>query len=245
MSEAKDALDASELRKTSTAVSQGLSEPEMETKDMENPETSGFIEDEDRHFSWRDVGILGWICTFAFWVLAIVVFFQFFTRYFLNDSAVWTEEVARNILIALTFFGSALALQRKAHISVSFFVARLSPALQRSVIWLNALLQSAFFAGAVYLSLKVAQATQFQKLMAVDLSKSVIYQSVALAFAIMLLIELYHAWQRFKGASDTQHHEGGQHDCCSVYRCGVLYLYRSACRGCAGWCLTALYPDRR
>ncbi|WP_434362922.1 TRAP transporter small permease [Parasalinivibrio latis] len=210
MLEAKDALDVSELRKTSTAASHGYSEPDMETKDTETPETSGFIEDEDRHFSWRDVGILGWICTFAFWVLAMVVFYQFFTRYFLNDSAVWTEEIARNILIVLTFFGSALALQRKAHISVNFFVTRLSPTLQRGVIWLNALLQSTFFAGAVYLALKVAKATQFQKLMAVDLSKSVIYQSVALAFAIMLLIELYRAWQLFKGTSNTQNNEGGQ-----------------------------------
>ncbi|GLQ74260.1 TRAP transporter small permease [Vibrio penaeicida] len=166
-------------------------------------EASGFIEDEDKNFTWSSIGILEWFCILAFWVLAFVVFYQFFTRYFLNDSAVWTEEIARNILIVLTFFGAALALKRHAHISVQFFVSKLPAVHQKKVIWINSILQSLFFAGAVYLCLTVADAMQFQKLMAIDLSRSVIYQAVATSFAVMLIIEIYGSIKRLKNSDDN------------------------------------------
>lgn len=165
-------------------------------------EASGFIEDEDKNFTWSSIGILEWFCILAFWVLAFVVFYQFFTRYFLNDSAVWTEEIARNILIVLTFFGAALALKRHAHISVQFFVSKLPLAYQKKMIWFNSILQSLFFASAIYLCLTVADAMQFQKLMAIDLSRSVIYQSVAVSFVAMLIIEVYRSIKRFRKNDD-------------------------------------------
>ena len=36
-----------------------------------------------------------WIAFVLFWALAFIVFLQFFTRYVLNDSLAWTEEIAR------------------------------------------------------------------------------------------------------------------------------------------------------
>src|SRR5436190_2023466 len=37
----------------------------------------------------------GWVALGIFWVLGATVFYQFFTRYVLNNSASWTEEIAR------------------------------------------------------------------------------------------------------------------------------------------------------
>ena len=36
-----------------------------------------------------------WMAFVLFWGLAFIVFLQFFTRYILNDSLSWTEEIAR------------------------------------------------------------------------------------------------------------------------------------------------------
>src|SRR5437764_687764 len=52
-----------------------------------------------------------WISLAFFWVLASDIFYQFFTRYVLNDSASWTEEIARYLLIctvSIAMAGSAL-----------------------------------------------------------------------------------------------------------------------------------------
>src|SRR6266853_5845385 len=58
-------------------------------------------------YAWEDWGTLA-----VFWILAVVVFYQVFTRYVLNDAAGWTEEIARYLLIAVTFLGGAMAVRR-------------------------------------------------------------------------------------------------------------------------------------
>ena len=40
--------------------------------------------------------------------LGVIIFYQFFTRYALNDSASWTEEIARYFLVATVFVGAAV-----------------------------------------------------------------------------------------------------------------------------------------
>ena len=37
-----------------------------------------------------------WLAFVIFWSLAFIVFLQFFTRYVLNDSLAWTEEIMRD-----------------------------------------------------------------------------------------------------------------------------------------------------
>src|SRR5881275_1538637 len=67
-----------------------------------------------------------WASFAIFWVLAVVIFYQFFTRYALNDSASWTEEIARYLLIATAFVGAAINVRKNNHIQVDFFY-RLMP----------------------------------------------------------------------------------------------------------------------
>ena len=71
------------------------------------PDLSGYrIED------WATLGL--------FWVLAVVVFLQFFTRYALNNPIAWTEEIARYLLTCVGFLGGAMAVRRQSHIQVEF-----------------------------------------------------------------------------------------------------------------------------
>ncbi len=49
-------------------------------------------------------------------ILAVVVFAQFFTRYVLNDSWAWTEEVSRYLLIGVVFSGCLSVVFRREHI---------------------------------------------------------------------------------------------------------------------------------
>src|SRR4026208_862911 len=59
-----------------------------------------------------------WIAIVLFWSLAFIVFLQFFTRYVLNDSQAWTEEIARYGLMWVVFIGGAMVRRRNTHIAV-------------------------------------------------------------------------------------------------------------------------------
>ena len=44
-----------------------------------------------------------WAALALFWALGGTVFYQFITRYVFNNSASWTEEIARYLLICTVF----------------------------------------------------------------------------------------------------------------------------------------------
>ena len=59
-------------------------------------------------FSFED-----WVCLGFFWLMSGLVFLQFFSRYVLNDSYAWTEELAVYCLIPVVFIGSAMCVRRE------------------------------------------------------------------------------------------------------------------------------------
>ena len=128
----------------------------------------------------------GWAALGLFWLLALTVFYQFVTRYVLNDSAAWTEEVARYMLIAVVFIGAAIGVARNAQIQVDFFYRYLPPATGR---WLSRVvdaLRVAFFAAAVVMTvemmLKVGNQT---RMTIVDAPMNIVYGLALFGFAAM------------------------------------------------------------
>jgi hypothetical protein len=65
--------------------------------------------------------IEAWAALASSGLLGLTVFYQFFTRYVLNDSAAWTEEIARYLLIATVFVGASIGVAKNNHIQVDFF----------------------------------------------------------------------------------------------------------------------------
>ena len=59
-----------------------------------------------------------WAALVLFWALGATVFYQFITRYALNNSASWTEEIARYLLIGMVFVGASIGVTKNNHIQV-------------------------------------------------------------------------------------------------------------------------------
>src|SRR6266436_7246057 len=93
-----------------------------------------------------------WIAFAFFWVLAVNIFYQFFTRYALNDSAAWTEEIARYLLICVVFIAIAASVRTNRHIHVDFFYRLLPAGVCRAMSTLVDAIRVAFFGYAVYLT---------------------------------------------------------------------------------------------
>ncbi|MBV5344341.1 MAG: TRAP transporter small permease, partial [Rhodoferax sp.] len=95
--------------------------------------------------------IEAWVALGFFWLLAATVFYQFFTRYVLNNSASWTEEIARYLLIATVFTGATIGVAKNNHIQVDFFYRFMPRWLSRAMSLAVDVMRVAFFATASFL----------------------------------------------------------------------------------------------
>jgi TRAP-type C4-dicarboxylate transport system permease small subunit len=136
----------------------------------------------------------------AFWALAVVVFLQFFTRYVLNDSFGWTEEIARYLLIAVTFTGAVMAVRKQSHIAVEFMFRWFPRGLRRFLQTLIDLVSLIFYGALTWFSVELAQSTR-QKMVSVPLPKSIIYWVVAACFAGMTIYALIVAVRHWRSGT--------------------------------------------
>src|SRR6476469_9570007 len=73
---------------------------------------------EDEAVDLSGTTVEAWVALGFFWALGLTVFYQFVTRYVFNDSASWTEEIARYLLIAVVFVGATIGGAKNAQIQV-------------------------------------------------------------------------------------------------------------------------------
>jgi TRAP-type C4-dicarboxylate transport system permease small subunit len=136
-------------------------------------------------YRWED-----WLTLAMFWALALVVFYQFFTRYVLADSAAWTEEIARYFLIVVTFLGGSMAVRRNTHIHVEFVYRYLPASVARAMSTIVDVVRAAFFAYATWLSFELVPKMNNLRMTVVDFPMSYVYGFVAIGFVLMTLRSL-------------------------------------------------------
>ncbi|WP_245415729.1 TRAP transporter small permease [Alteribacter populi] len=78
------------------------------------------------------VKLLSILCIITITGLTIIVFVQVFSR-FMKISLPGTEEIARLLVVWLTFLGTSLAFHEKMHLSVSYFVNLVNVGLRHKI----------------------------------------------------------------------------------------------------------------
>jgi TRAP-type C4-dicarboxylate transport system permease small subunit len=118
-----------------------------------------------------------------FWLLGVCVFYQFFTRYALNDSAAWTEEISRYLLIATVYVGIAAATRRTRHIHVDFLYRLIPAKAGRALSTVIDAGRIVFFAVAVVLTIQMMTRMTYMKMTIVELPMNIVFAVCALGFA--------------------------------------------------------------
>ncbi|SMF83576.1 TRAP-type C4-dicarboxylate transport system, small permease component [Tistlia consotensis] len=137
-----------------------------------------------------------------FWALAGVVFLQFFTRYVLNDSLGWTEEIARYLLIAVTFVGAIIGVRKREHVAVELIYRWLPARAGNNVRLVIDGLSSVFFFFLAVICARLALKTR-QEMVSIDVPKSVVYWLVCASFVAMGCFALSWFWRRLTGRVGT------------------------------------------
>ncbi|PSH67478.1 TRAP transporter small permease [Phyllobacterium sophorae] len=133
-----------------------------------------------------DYAIEDWLTLIVFWLMTGCVFLQFFTRYVLNDSYAWTEEIAINCLIGVVFLGSVMCVRVSRHIQVDVFYHYIPASVARVLSIFVDLVRIAFFVYAVWLMWRYVDIVADERMVTVDLPRNIVFYGVLLAFVLML-----------------------------------------------------------
>ena len=143
--------------------------------------------------------IEAWVALGFFWLLGATVFYQFFTRYVLNNSASWTEEIARYLLIAVVFTGATIGVAKNNHIQVDFFYKFMPTWLSKWMNHLVDIMRIAFFGAATFLTGQMMEKLGTYKMTIIDLPMNLVYGVVMAGFVAMFLRAIWVMkihWQR-------------------------------------------------
>jgi TRAP-type transport system small permease protein len=154
----------------------------------------GAVIDAEGHFHATDAPIElhhyvteDWVSLAFFWALGLCVFYQFFTRYALNDSAAWTEEIARYLLICVVFFGIASSVRRTRHIHIDFLFRVMPAPMGRVLSTLIDLSRIVFFAIATGLTIQMMSLMGHLQMTIIDLPMNIVYGVCAVGFGAATL----------------------------------------------------------
>jgi TRAP-type C4-dicarboxylate transport system permease small subunit len=168
-------------------------------KDQKLVTEDGQLHIQDEEVDFSDVTIEGWISLGIFWVMGVTVLIQFLTRYVLNDSASWTEEIARYLLIATVFVGSAVGVTKNNHIQVDFFYHFMPNFLARAMATLVDAGRMLFFGAASVLTWQMMGKLEGYRMTLIDLPVNIVYAICLAGFVAMLVRSVLVArihWQR-------------------------------------------------
>lgn len=133
-----------------------------------------------------------WVALGFFWLLGAVVFYQFFTRYVLNNSASWTEEIARYLLIATVFIGATIGVIKNNHIQVDFFYRYMPKKLARVMATIVDVLRIAFFGACVWLTIwMMLKLGSNSRMTMIDLPMNWVYGVCLLGFIAMTVRSVF------------------------------------------------------
>ncbi|WP_181701513.1 TRAP transporter small permease [Chthonobacter albigriseus] len=150
-------------------------------------ELAHVFEEETAPVDLKPYAIEDWVTQALFWGMTLCVFLQFFTRYILNNSLAWTEEIAINLLVLVVFLGAVMCVRQSRHIQVDVLYHYLSPRSARILAIVVDVVRIAFFIYATILFWRYAAVVHRERMVTVNLPRNVIFYTIFAAFLLMLL----------------------------------------------------------
>ncbi len=132
-------------------------------------------------------------------VMAAIVAAQVFSRYVLNHSLFWSEELARYLLVWLTFLGASSAYRRGVHPGVDILWARMPPSMQRAAAVAVHAASMLLFGVMIVYGCRFAYFVRLQISPALSLPKWILFSIIPASGVIFMVHALALAAAAWKG----------------------------------------------
>lgn len=149
-----------------------------------------------------------WALILLLGAMSVIVFVNVSLRYLTNYSIPWAEEVARYMMVWMTFIGAGLTLRYGGHVAIGNLMDALPPRAQRLLRTVIVVCLFAFFAIMIWVGYTYAMRMRFQLTPATRIPFSYIYAAIPVGFALLavhllLIVRGYVTENRFKEAADV------------------------------------------
>jgi TRAP-type C4-dicarboxylate transport system permease small subunit len=128
-----------------------------------------------------------WALILMLAVMSIIIFTNVVLRYSTNQSIEWAEEVARHLMIWLTFLGCGPVLRYGGHIAVENVQDMVPRSIAIAMRVFIALLIFGLFAFLTWYGLDYMDRTQYQQTPATQISFAYIYAALPVGAAMTLI----------------------------------------------------------
>lgn len=131
------------------------------------------------------VGLNRWLLIILLATMVVIVFANVVMRYLIGTSVIWSEEVARHLMIWMTFVGSGLALRTGAQLGIDTLQDVLPPRAARAVRIALAVGMLILFVMLAWYGVDYALRTRFQTSAALGISMIYVYVGMPVGCALM------------------------------------------------------------
>lgn len=143
---------------------------------------------------------LAFLAAFLLAAMAILVIYQVFTRYVLNDPSGWTQEIIRYLLIWTGFSGAAYAFGTRQHMALVLFRDKLKPEKRKWLIMFIdiVILLFALFVmviGGAQLAISVLGVNSAL----VGIPRTLVYAMAPVSGVFIVLIQMINLWEDHTG----------------------------------------------
>ena len=133
--------------------------------------------------------------------MTMVVALQVLFRYGFNQSLFWSEELARYLLVWLSFLGASVAYRRKAHPGIDVLQKKMPDSLRKYAKILVLLVSLVLFGVMIYFGCRFAYFVRLQISPALYLPKWIIFGIIPLSGFILMIHALYFLLAELAGES--------------------------------------------
>ncbi len=120
-------------------------------------------------------------------LMTLVISWQVFARYVLNDSPPWSEAAALVIMLYFVLLAAAVGVYEKFHLGFRWLVSRLPVRPKRAVFIFGQMLIMAFGAAMAWNGVALVDYTASHIIPTLNLSRSVAYWPFILCGGLMML----------------------------------------------------------
>ncbi len=133
------------------------------------------------------VALNRWILIALLAAMACIVFANVTLRYLTNDSLVWAEEVARYLMVWLTFLGAGQVLRFGGHIAIENLHDVLPGPVGRALRGLLVVVLLGFFGTMAWYGAMYTSVMRFQTTAATGISFAWVYLAIPIGFALLVI----------------------------------------------------------